>query len=357
MTEGYGTESADGHRDGPGALPFGVARWSQAATLGRGWVGIAANPASGWGGSRSRVGRLIQELKRHGLKACVAWTLAERSALVAESARDPGCRCLVAAGGDGTVGALVNERPGVPITVLPSGTENLFARHFGLGREPARLAATIAAGRVVRIDLGLTGARRFALMAGIGFDADVVTRHHLARVGRRGVMRPTHRAAYVEPVLRSSLRYRFPTLTTSILDPGREETLTGTTAFFFNLPSYALGLPFVPLARGDDGWLDLLVFRDSGPFRALRYLWLVVRGIHLDDPGVHHRKVRRVAISSTEDVPIQLDGDPGGFVVAGGGADGGERVVEVLPRAVDVLIPRANSSYNSSTRDGKRVGS
>ena len=47
-------------------------------------------------------------------------------------------------------------------------------------------------------------------MAGIGFDADVVTRHHLARVGHAGVPRPTHRASYVEPVLRSSLQYRFP---------------------------------------------------------------------------------------------------------------------------------------------------
>src|SRR5262245_9704454 len=108
-------------------------------TLEQPWVGIAANPGSGRGRGRRQVERLGQELERRGLRARVAWTLEERSALVAESGCDPHCRCLVAAGGDGTVAALVNERPRVPITVLPAGTENLFARHFGLTRRPEQL--------------------------------------------------------------------------------------------------------------------------------------------------------------------------------------------------------------------------
>jgi len=305
---------------------------------GRQWVGITANAGSGLGGGRRRVERLVSELSRRGLRARVAWTLAERADLVADSARDPNCRCLVAAGGDGTVADLINERPNVPITVLPAGTENLFAGHFGLSRNPSRLAGTITSGRRTRIDLGVSGTRRFTLMAGIGFDADVVTRHHLTRIGRTGVPRPTHRGAYVESVLRSSFEYRFPTLSVTIADPGREETVVGTSVFLFNLPRYALGLPFAPTARGDDGWLDLVVFREAGPFQALHYLWMVVRGVHLQRPGVFHRKVRRAVVSANEAVPIQLDGDPGGFVEAGGS---GGWSVEVLPQAVDVLVPCA----------------
>ena len=140
-------------------------------------------------------------------------------------------------------------------------------------------------------------------MAGIGFDADVVTRHHLARVGRSGLARPTNRVSYVEPVLRSSLEYRFPPLTVRIADPGREEVLTGTSVFLFNLPRYALGLPFAPTALGDDGLLDLVVFRNAGPFQALYYLWLVVRGLHLDTPGVFHRRVRKVVVSAVRAGP------------------------------------------------------
>src|SRR5439155_7416952 len=111
---------------------------------------------------------------------------------------------------------------------------------------------------------------------------------------------------------------------------GREETLVGTTAFVFNLPRYALGLPFAPSALGDDGWLDLVVFREPGAFRALHYLWLVVRGLHLDRPGIAHRRVRRVAIEAEGAVPIQLDADPGGVIEPGGIL----WVIDVLPNAV-----------------------
>lgn len=335
-------ENNDGSSRGRGenpASPISRAEDQPAHTHDQPWVGVVANASSGRGKGRITVGRFIRELRHHGLKARVAWTPEERTALVAESSKEPGCRCLVAVGGDGTIGALVNEIPRVPISVLPAGTENLFARHFRLKRDPAAAAATVAAGRRLTIDLGMSPGRRFTLMAGFGFDADVVTRHHTARV-RGGTSRPTNRAMYVEPVLRASLRYKFPQITVRTTDPTTEaeETIVGTTVFVFNLPSYALNLPFAPSAVGDDGLLDVVVFRDPGPFRALHYLWLVVRGLHLDRPGVEHRKVRKAVVTASELIPVQLDGDPAGYV---NGAPGSAWTTEVLPAAVDILIPPA----------------
>ncbi len=233
----------------------------------------------------------------------------------------------------------------MPIAVLPAGTENPFANHFGFKKNSSKAATRIVQGTSSLLDLGLIDGRRFALMAGFGFDADVVSRHHAARIGRTGQLRTTHRAAYVEPVLRSSFGYRFPplTLTTEGVD-GREETLVGTTVFVFNLPRYALGLPFAPKATGDDGYLDLVVFREPGPFRALHYLWLVVRGLHLDRPGITHRRVRKVAIEANGVVPIQLDGDPGGLVEPGHPP----RIIEVLPRAVGVVVANTKRAVHPS---------
>ncbi|CAN5797755.1 diacylglycerol kinase family protein [soil metagenome] len=316
---------------------------AQSALQVRQWVGIVANAFSGTGAGRARVDRLVRELQERGFESRVAWTLPARSAMVAEARSEQGCRCLVAAGGDGTIAALVNEGPRVPLTVLSSGTENLFARHFGLRGGPEQLAEVIAVGRRARLDLGLADDHRFTLMAGIGFDADVVTRHHLARVSQTGRMRPTHRAAYVESVLRSSFSYNFPPLTIRVEDPGDKdgqgEILTGSIAFLFNLPRYALGLPIAPTARGDDGQLDLVVFRNPGPFHALRYLWLVLRGLHLRRPGVCHRRVRRISVTTTEPVPVQFDGDPGGMVTAG--TDSPPWTAQVLPGAIEILVPDA----------------
>jgi diacylglycerol kinase family enzyme len=317
-------------------------------------VGIVANRVSGTGGGIHHVRRLVRELGRLGLSAEIAWTPQERQDLVAEAGRGSNYRCLVAVGGDGTVAALINEQPKVPITILPAGTENLGARHFGLRRNAAWLAGAIAKGQVVRTDLGSAAGRRFMLMTGFGFDGEVVSRHHRSRTSGSGRVKPTHRAAYVESILRSSLSYRFPSLNVEILDPGAHEVLRGTTVFVFNLPRYALGLPFAPNALQDDGLLDLVVFRDPGPFQALYYLWRVFCRTHLDHPGVYHRRVRKIHLSADEAVPVQIDGDPGGHLRCGssgqslrGHSDPGLGqgwTVEVVPCALSVLVHAGQST-------------
>lgn len=315
----------------------------------RPWAGIIANRSSGSGRGLRLVHQLTAELKARGIECRVAWTPTDRRELVRASADDASCRCLVAAGGDGTVAALLNEKPSRPIAILPAGTENLTAAHFRHRRNARSLAATIVEGTRRPVDLGLAHGRRFMLMAGFGFDGDVVSRHHRGRLGESGRVRPTNRAAYVEPILKSSLSYKFPVIKVRIDDPVEEEILIGTTVFVFNLPRYALGLPFVPEARDDDGRLDLLVFRKPGPFQALYYLWQVLWRKHLNDPDVIYRRVRRVTLSADEAVPAQLDGDPAGVLgpadavetrnADGSTVPGGPWTVEVLPGAVQVLVP------------------
>ena len=241
------------------------------------------------------VRRLVRELENVGLEAEIAWTPDERRSLVANAGTGFGLpmpgrggrrRHRLGAGQRTAQGpdqrAPVGDREsGGPAFRTASGTLLLLAR-------------TIASGRVARTDLGCAAGRRFLLMTGFGFDGDVVTRHHRSRTSTSGRIKPTHRAAYVEPILRASLFYRFPSIRVRIEDPGAEEELEGTTVFVFNLPRYALGLPFAPTACQDDGLLDLVVFREPGPFQALYYLWRVFRGTHLDHPGVFHRRIRRV---------------------------------------------------------------
>jgi diacylglycerol kinase (ATP) len=300
----------------------------------RAWVGIVANMGCASGRRRQLVERLVAALAEHGLAGRVAWTPEERAAIVAAAGAEPGCRALVAAGGDGTVAALINERPRVPIAVLPAGTENLFARHVHADKRPEALARRIAEAQARRIDLGRADGRLFHLMAGFGFDAEIVGRHHRARLGRCGRPGPSNRAAYVEPILSASLAYRFPTVSIRVEDPGPPLTLEGTSALIFNLPRYALGLPFAPSARDDDGLLDLIVFQRPGPLSALRYLWLVLRRLHLRRRGVFHRVVRRAVLTAGEPVPVQLDGDPGGVL-----GPSAPWTVEVVPGALEVLAP------------------
>jgi diacylglycerol kinase (ATP) len=91
-----------------------------------------------------------------------------------------GDRLIVAAGGDGTVNEVLNGLSlGATLGVLPLGTANVLAREFGLPLDPAEACQRILEGERSRVDFGVAtddeGAeRRFACMAGIGFDAKVI---------------------------------------------------------------------------------------------------------------------------------------------------------------------------------------
>ena len=308
------------------------------------WVGVIANASAGRGHGRRRVAQYVEALAKYGFACQVAWTHAERRALIAQAVADPSCRCLVAAGGDGTVATLLNERPAraIPIATLPSGTENLFATEFGLNSCPDEVARAVALGTPQPIDLGevVEDRRLFSLMAGVGFDADVVTRHHLTRLKGRpeGSVGTTSRLAYVRSILESSWEYRFPTVQARFLEPtsGRDQVLEGAMVFMFNLPRYALGLPVVPPRPAADGKLDLIVFQRPGVPHMVRYLWMVARGVHLNRPDVTHCRVveATLSIQGERPAPIQLDGDPGGFL-----EPGHFKTIRVVPSAVSVMVP------------------
>jgi len=51
------------------------------------------------------------------MKQLYAWS-AVAIIVTASTAGDGACKCLVAVGGDGTVAALINEQPDVPIAVM-----------------------------------------------------------------------------------------------------------------------------------------------------------------------------------------------------------------------------------------------
>lgn len=83
---------------------------------------------------------------------------------------------IAAGGGDGTVNEVINGIKGkaIALGVIPLGTANVLADEIGLDRGVDSVARALALGPVRPIRLGLANGRRFMMMAGAGFDANVV---------------------------------------------------------------------------------------------------------------------------------------------------------------------------------------
>jgi diacylglycerol kinase family enzyme len=269
---------------------------------------VAANPFSG----PRRKGRLVEELlgalRAESLEPVVIWDKAERAARL----REGDWRCVVVAAGDGTVNDVVNECLDVPLTALPLGTENLFARQFGCGLDLGRLARAVSRLQCRAIDIGEftgpAGARRFVLMVTAGSDAEVVRRVAESR-GRGNALSSGGYAVYPLPILKTALTYRWPRIRIEADGIAAE----GAHLLVFNVNQYALRLSFAPDAREDDGLLDWVLFTKGGAFAALSALWSVSRGSHLRRPDVFHGRARRIRIEGGDSVPLEIDGDAAGF--------------------------------------------
>ena len=140
---------------------------------------IIGNPNSGRAGDEDYLERFAKILHSGGLAVEVLNTEHPNHATeLASLARD---RLVVAAGGDGTVNEVLNGlSPGATLGVLPLGTANVLARELGLPLDPTEACRRILEGERSRVDFGVAtddgGAeRRFVCMAGIGFDAKVIS--------------------------------------------------------------------------------------------------------------------------------------------------------------------------------------
>ncbi len=285
---------------------------------------IVTNPAAGRGSNGRRVAELQERLTSDGWSVEITTELNRLPDFLAPE-RVCSLRAVVAAGGDGTVAAVVNRTSAeVPIAILPLGTENLLAKYLHMLVTPQELSDAITHGATVRLDAGLAADRVFLLMAGCGFDADVVQRLHQRRTGN------IHHLSYIKPILESVREYRYPALRVSYVQaapgattlndhvpgPGRNGEITFIARWLFvvNIPRYAGGLRLAPAAVGTDGRLDVCGFEKGSLWHALRYLRGVARGEHLAWPDCRCVQAHRIRVESDVPVPYQLDGDPGGVL-------------------------------------------
>jgi YegS/Rv2252/BmrU family lipid kinase len=291
---------------------------------------VVANPGAGRRPSDRAVEEMAACLSAGGMKTEVITDLEGLAPLVSRYQADGSLRAVVAAGGDGTVAEIANRTtPETPLAVFPLGTANLLAGYLAIPQDAGGMARLLREGTTVRLDAGRANGRVFLLMAGCGFDADVVHRMHRRR-------RTGHISywSWAQPILESIRRYPFHDLRV-YCDSADRPVHSARWAFVVNLPVYAAGLNVAPAASGTDGMFDVCTFARGSFWHGLRYVGHVMMGRHQKLSDFKLARARRVRIESDAPVPYQLDGDPGGTLPL---------EIEMLPGRVTLWVPRARAA-------------
>lgn len=89
------------------------------------------------------------------------------------------------------------------------------------------------------------------------------------------------------------------------------------------------GMKMAPLARLDDGLIDLIIVRKVSRFKLLKLFPKVFSGNHISDPGVDYRQVKKFSIIPEKDRQLNIDGEVLGSTPV---------IVEVLPREIEIML-------------------
>ncbi|MDX9722524.1 MAG: diacylglycerol kinase family lipid kinase [Myxococcota bacterium] len=292
------------------------------------WV-LITNPAAGAGRSQSQLRDALVKLRAAGLRFELFES--ERPGQVQELARQAyldGARAFIAAGGDGTVFALLNgllpvakQRP--TLAVLPLGTGNCFAADCGVPTLPDALRA-LTCGQRRPVDVlhleHAEGELYFANLLSVGFSARVgaLTNRHLKPLGVLG---------YSLAVLLCVASHRHEAFALRGED-GCLDARPCTLLSFSNSRLTGGNMLMAPYARLDDGLLDLIRVGPLARHQLLAAFPRIFRGTHVELPETEYYQRKRIELACKRPVDVMVDGEVLQLTL---------RSLQVLPGAIEVL--------------------
>ena len=236
-----------------------------------------------------------------------------------------GADLVVVWGGDGMVQRSCDALAGtgVPMAIIPAGTANLLAHNLGIPQDLGTAVDIALAGRRRQLDLGKINDEHFAVMAGVGFDAE------LMRDADRGMKDRLGRLAYFWTGLHHVSREA--TQTTIEVDGTPWFEGEASCVLLGNVGKVTGGVPAFDDAHPDDGWLEVGVATATGAAEWARTLGRMVVGRTDASPFVRTTRAREITIAL---------GEPRAYELDGGDRDTADRLTAcVVPGGITVYVP------------------
>lgn len=288
---------------------------------------LIVNPAAGRRRPDASPEKLQAQLKRMGLdlKLCLTQRRGDAET-AAKAAREAGMEMVIAAGGDGTLGEIASRLVGseIPICLIPCGTVNVMAYELGIPEAIGDACSLALEGTPRKIDAGRINGRLFLLAAGVGFDAELVARTSLRWKRKIG------RLAYWQAGIVQLLKTKPRRMRILIEGEAVAEPSDYYQALVCNTAHYAGRYRLSPIAKPDDGLLDLYLVHARGRWNLIRSLLAFAMQRAYRGPNMDYLQVRMLEIWSEMPIMAEIDGDPFGTTPVS---------IAVLPSSVTIMVP------------------
>lgn len=266
-------------------------------------ITVLYNPGAGRGRAREKIDHVLGNFRDLGATVEVATSVSPEhlTELAREASRNGGARVVVC-GGDGSLNLTLRELDlgNATVGIVPLGSGDDFAQALGIPRETRAACEVVLRGRVREVDIAVVNGRRFAGVAGLGFDSQV------ARVAN-GVRRLRGSLVYLYSIFRVLPRFKPHRVMVEIDGERREEDLMFVVVG--NSPRYGGGIHIAPAAVLDDGKLDMMIVRRSSILNLLTTLPMAYRGTHVKRPYVITERGTSFRFESAESLEIFADGE------------------------------------------------
>lgn len=231
---------------------------------------------------------------------------------IAEESLGEGFEVLVSHGGDGTAMQVAAgiAGSGIALGVVPGGTGNVLAGNLRLPRTATGAARALLKARPHAIDLGVVqrsdGAHYFAVVAGAGFDAQL-----MAGTGRQEKRR-WKLGAYIARAALSLTTLRSASHRVTVDETAHE--IRAAMLLVLNCGKLPPGfLKLRETLAPDDGWLDVVALDADG---AIQGVQAVLEMLFWSNGTSKLRRVWwgrgravRVEVPDDQPRPVQLDGE------------------------------------------------
>ncbi|MBR1396424.1 MAG: YegS/Rv2252/BmrU family lipid kinase [Selenomonadaceae bacterium] len=271
---------------------------------------LVYNPVSGHAAFKSKLDSIVESFQRRNILLSMYRTRQGDNSDFEECVNTSHADGIIAAGGDGTLHAVVNwimkSKIDLPIGIIGSGTSNDFATYLGINDNLDHYFDRILLNQTRKVDVGVVNDEEYfinvasaGVLTSIAHEVNVKLKNALGKLAYyiQGIGEIPKFKAVTIRVDANGVNFEFEAFLFIVLN-------SGTVAGMKKVADFA---------EIDDGKLDLLAVKKCSPSSLIKLTRDLFsgKGVQSDAENVFHMQSKEFYISSLDDLTSDIDGEVG----------------------------------------------